>query len=301
MIWIGKFDLRQIRRPHTGPATATALLTRAELRGWTLLIAGAAYWGNVVRAGHDHQMLTLASIAHCIIGDGAFNIAAWVLIAAKARDSMPRGFASRGQIAGALAICLMLAVPTRQTTIAGLAVLGWILAVPSRTDRERQIAILLIALAMQMVWTSTYLLPLHDAVARIDAGICQALLGLIGEAVRVHGNLIENAGAGIDVEVLSACASSFPLAGMAAAFLITTVYWDRLPHFADLPWIAAALLASIALTEIRLSIMAMRPENYFWMHDGGGVTLYTLVATALAALFPTLRALRPVSANRATA
>jgi hypothetical protein len=34
--------------------------------------------------------------------------------------------------------------------------------------------------------------------------------------------------------------------------------------------------------------MAARPDDYTWMHVGGGVTLYTMVALALAIMFPVL-------------
>jgi len=268
------------------------ILTFGEFRGWTLLIAGAAYWGNVIRTSQSEDMIGLSSIARSIVNHGAFNIAAWAMIAAWVSQAGPRGFASRGQIAAGLAIGLLLVVPTRQTTIVGLIALGWTFAIPTGTGRDRQIATLLIALAVEMVWTSTYLLPLHSAVAMLDVRVCEAILGLLGDGIQAHGNLLENARAGIDLEVLSSCASSFPLAGVVMAFLVTMIYWGRLPRLADMPWLAAALLASIALTELRLSLMAQGPIDYTWIHNGEGVPLYTLSATALAVLFPSLAMLR---------
>jgi hypothetical protein len=288
MIWTARPERIRHEQPPAGLSYGTRTLTLSELRGWTLLIAGASYWGGVVRTFRHEGAISLVSIAQSVLSDGAFNVAGWAMIGAWAYGIAPRGFASRRQIAGALAICLLFGLPTRQATIAGLLVLGLTLAVTSVTRHGRLVATLLIALAIEMIWTSTYLLPLHTAVATFDAQVCSAILGLTGEVVQAHGNMLENARAGINVEILAFCASSFPLGGVAMAFLVVMFYWGRFPRFADLSWIAAALLCSVALTELRLSLMALGEANYVWLHDGDGGTLYTLCATALAVLFPTL-------------
>jgi len=263
-----------------------------------LLFAGASYWGGVVRTHLHGEAISLVSIAQSVLSDGGFNVAAWVMIAAWANRIPPHGFATRRQIAIAIAFGVLFGIPTRQATIGGLLVLGVVLAITSETRHGRLVATLLVALAIEMVWTSTYLLPLHAAVATFDAQVCRTILGLIGEIIQVHGNVLENARAGINVEIIAFCASSFPLAGVAMAFLVVMSYWGRVPRLADLSWLATALLASVALTEFRLSLMALGDANYVWLHDGNGGTLYTLSGTALAVLFPMLaiRRSRPARA-----
>jgi hypothetical protein len=55
-----------------------------------------------------------------------------------------------------------------------------------------------------------------------------------------------------------------------------------------LPWLAAACIGSIALTEIRLVLLAWNETSYQWWHNGSGVTVYTLALLGLAVLCPIL-------------
>ena len=41
------------------------------------------------------------------------------------------------------------------------------------------------------------------------------------------------------------------------AFMVVMFYANRVPRLTDLPWLAAAMLTSVALTELRLSLMAI--------------------------------------------
>jgi hypothetical protein len=270
------------------PRRAARSLTRFEVHIWTLSIVGASYWANAIRSTSRDGLISLNSIAQGVLSDGAFNVAAWAMVIAWVWRVAARGPASRRQIAGALAIGLLCAVPTRQTTIAALIALGLTLASSREMHHGRQAAALLGCLVIEMVWTSSYLLPLHNLIATLDAKACEAILNAAGQTLAVHANVLENAQAGFTVELLAFCASSFPLAGVVMAFLVTFLYCDRKPRVADLRWLAVALLASVALTETRLSLMAMSEANYVWLHDGHGVTVYTLAALVLAVLFPVL-------------
>jgi len=296
MIWTAPPD----RAPDARQPLGLHRFTLNELLNWILLIAGAAYWGGVIRTYHHDAAIGVVSVAQSVFSDGAFNVAGCGLIAVWARRIELRDIASRWQIAGALAISLLFAVPTRQTTILGLLAVGAVLTFRSPIHTARPIAALLLGFAGGMIWTSTYLLPLHAATASFDAELCSGFLRMLGEAVQVRANVLENLGAGINVEILAACASSFPLAGVAMAFMVVMAYAHHVPRLADLPWLVAALLASVALTELRLSLMALGDANYLWIHDGEGGTLYALSATALAVLFPVL-AMRQSGSVRAFA
>ena len=127
-------------------------LALGELQVWSLVLVGVAYWGNVVRTYPHEGAISLAAIARSIVADGAFNFAAWAMIAGVAGTIAPRGVASSRQIALTTAIALMCVVPTRQATIAALLTLGLILALPAGTRQGRQVAILLFGLAAEMVW-----------------------------------------------------------------------------------------------------------------------------------------------------
>ncbi len=274
------------------PAPAAPGLTSAELCGWTLLVAGLAYWGNVLRTAGPDEATGIAFAVNAVVRHGAFCAAAWGMIAALARGVSPGGRASRRQIATAIAICLLCVVPTRQAVMVALIAGGLLLARPAGPRAARMLSALLLGLATEMAWTSTYAMPLHDAAATFDARAVQWLLGRAGIAVVAHGNIVAQAGTGFSIEILSFCASSYPLGSIALAFAVTTIHQGRLPAPRDLPWLAGSVAASIALTEIRLAWMAVGEADYRWLHDGGGVTLYGLAAVGLAALFPLLATLR---------
>ncbi len=265
----------------------------AELRLWVLLAAGIAYWGNVVRTA---PAAGPGAVLEGVLQNGAFAAAAWVLIAAWAAGTGPARRASAGQIAAAVGVCLLGAVPSRQAAILMLAVLGAQLARPAGTRTGRQVAALLFALAFDSAWTSPYLLPLHAAVATLDTRAVLALLHAAGIGASGYDNLIGGVSPGFGIEVLARCASSYPFGGVCLAFVVTMLYQGRFPRRHDLPWLAASLAASVVLTELRLSWMALGEADYLWLHEGGGVTLYTLVAVALAVLFPLLAARRGAGA-----
>jgi hypothetical protein len=177
-------------------------------------------------------------------------------------------------------------MPSQQAIVGALFALGITIILPPRTQHSHKVAVLVFCLAIELVWRSVYLLPFHAMIAIIDARICEAILTLLGQNMQVNGNQIENVRIGFAIEVLAPCASSFPLAGVCTAFVITIVYCGRMPRSADLTWLTLALVASVLLTEARLSLMSTGEAAYTWLHDGGGVVAYTLSALALAILFP---------------
>jgi hypothetical protein len=276
------------RRGNTG-----SHLTVSELRSWTLLVVAVSFWSNIVRAYPHGGSFGLDTIAQSLMNEGGFNVAAWALIAAWSGGAVRREAASRRQIVATLAIGVVCLVPSRQATICALVALGAMFPLSRETPYGRQIAVLLFGLAAGMTWTSTYLFPLHAAVANLDVRVIKAVLDLAGQTASAQGNTVGEVQEGFGIEVLAFCASSFPLASVGLAFVVTTVYCGRLPRVADVPWLGAACLASVALTEVRLSLMAIGQSSYAWFHDGYGVTMYTLAALALAVLFPLLAVRQP--------
>jgi hypothetical protein len=273
-----------------GFAETARSLPLSKLYAWALLFIGVSYWGNVLRTfphGEDGHFLWMLN---SVLGNGAFNTAAWVIIAVRAKRIAPTGMASRKQIALAVAIALMCVVPRTQATVGPLLALGIVLARSSGTRHGQHIAILLLGIAAELIWGSFYMLPLHASVAKLDAQAVVALLSLAGQSVLAHGNVVDNVSAQHSIEILGFCASTFPLAQLGLAYLVTNVYCGRLPGRGDVPWFAAALLTSIALTELRLSLLAWSGTSYNWWHDGEGAAVYILAVTAVSVLFPLLAA-----------
>jgi hypothetical protein len=276
------------RAPTAGPRQSRLGLTRRELWTWSLLLAGVAYWANVVRTFPHGPTISLGSIGYSILNAGAFDVGAWVLIVAWIGRVVPNGVATGRHIGTALTAGVLCAVPSQQAIVGALFALGIAIILPPRTHYSRKVAVLVFCLAIELMWRSVYLLPFHAMIATIDARVCEAILNLLGQSIQVHANQIENIRTGFAIEVLAPCASSFPLAGICVAFFVTMLYCDQFPRSADLTWLALALVASVLLTEVRLSLMSMGEATYTWLHDGDGVVVYTLSALALAILFPVL-------------
>ena len=146
-------------------------LTEVRLLG--LLVAGCAYWGNVIWTGWDTDLQVMVAILHCIIDNGAFSVAAWILIALLATKATPGVRRSGSTSAATIAACVPAALPSGQTlmlTLLDLAV-QWFWFPHTRAGRA--VALLLFSLAGDIFWASSYLLPLHAAIGVFDATMVQ--------------------------------------------------------------------------------------------------------------------------------
>lgn len=261
-----------------------------ELRAWNLLVVATAYWSNVARGGHYDGGSPVSSVAESLLQNGAFAVGAWLLIALWSRTASGSEPATTREITLALAICALSVLPSRMATVLALGALGVQFARSARTAHARNVAAVLFGLAVSAAWTCSFMMPLHTTVARLDAEVVRVLLRLVGTTVDVQGGLVHRPDTGFGIEVLAGCASSYPLANVSLAFIITTLYLANLSLRRDWAWFAASLAVSIVLSEARLAWMAADEADYFWLHAGSGATFYGLLAVGAALLFPVLAA-----------
>lgn len=247
-----------------------------------LAAIAAAYWGNTLRTAIHPGAGGLAAVTGGVLQNGAFCAAAWAMLAALLWRPAPAGPGRRADLALLAGACLVAAIPARQAAMLAM-LLAAVHFARIGTPPARATMVLLLGLALEAAWTSAYALPLHAAWGQLDAAVVRALLGAGG-----IGNVVSSTPSAFSIEVLAPCASSFPLGAVALAYAVVRIFEGALPDRHDLPWLAAAWLTSAALTEGRLALMAQDPGTYHWLHEGGGVTLYTLVATAAATAFPLL-------------
>jgi hypothetical protein len=260
-------------------------------RRWAVAIVGVAYWGNAIRLAARPGTGGLDAVWGAILQNGAFRAAAWAMLGVIAWRKLP---AAPGSLAGLALLslaCLVAALPASQACMVAMLLLALHFAWAGAPGRAA--ALLLAGLAADSVWTSPYLMPLHAACGRLDAALIRGLAGAGGSF-----NVVTTAVPGFDVEILGPCASSFPLAAVALAYAVTRLLDGRLPGRRDLPWLLLAWGVSIGLTETRLALMTRGPVTYTWLHDGGGVTVYALLATAAAFLVPVLAGSAPLQAQR---
>lgn len=222
---------------------------------------------------------------------GAFNIAAWLMIFARARSILsPHPGAGRVIMAALLAaLAVSLVLPSILGAGVAMALLGGgILLQPdlSRSGRESGWLLCSLAACAGSIYLNGFSLP----VAAWDAQTAAWLSGFAGYHPNVLGPF---AGVGsFRIIILTGCSSIAPLASVLLAYLVVLLYLRITPGRADIPWLLASLIISIALTEIRLSLMLPSYAAWDWWHNGPGVTWYELTALASASLFPLLASRR---------
>ncbi len=276
-------------------------LGAGEARIWALVIVAVAYWANIVRGANTDGGLTLASVINCIVDNGAFDVFAWILIFARASTALGDEKASLRQIASIVVAGAVALVPARLASALALVVLGsTLLADPRLPVALRQVRLLLFALALETLWMSPLVAPLHVLVGGLDARAAAALLRAAGQTATYHANIVDNAGADFRIAVWPYCTSSFPLADVSLAFLAMVLYRGGTWRRSHLRWLALSFAASVLLTEVRLAFLAASAESYHWWHFGPGVTVYALAALGAAVAFPILATSEPVRAERRT-
>lgn len=261
-----------------------------ELCGWAVSLAALGYWANVIAGSHAAQPLAPAALSASIFAAGAFNTAAWVMVAARCLACTPSRPAPASLIGLMFASGLLCVLPIGIALAPALVLLGLIMRLHAALPASRREAGLLL-LCLGASWGWPYLRFLHAQMGFLDAQAAGWLSQLAGLQVQVQGNIVAHGN--FAIEILPACASSSPLAGVTLAYAVVALHCRHRLSRADLPWLAASLFYSILLTEIRLSLMVPSRADWNWWHNGPGVTLYELAALAGAALIPWLAATRP--------
>lgn len=266
-----------------------------EIAIWTILVIAVAFWANILRGTEAGDLPGLEPMITRVLNNGAFDIAAWILIFARFTRMYPVEPAPNLRIAAGLAIGLLVLAPVRLAPAIGLLIVGVTLVRDRATlPAGRQVGLVLLALALETFWQSRLLSLLHVLTARIDAAIVAVLYRLVGIQAVTHANVVENISNGFSIVIWPYCASSMPLAAFVLAFLVVSLYLGRVPgRRGDITWLLAGCAGSIMLTEIRLAFLGLGESSYVWWHDGPGVTIYTVAMLALAVLFPILAAREP--------
>lgn len=272
-----------------------------EVGFWSILIVAIAFWANVVRATSAGDLPAANSIMMRVLDNGAFDVFAWMMVFARSGRLTEAGAASRRQIGTAFLAGAVALAPVRLAAAVALMLVAWLLLTDRRTSRAgREAALLLLALVLEMVWTSRFAIP-HTIVTHVDARICAFLLGLLHMEATAHADVVANATMGFSVAIWPYCASSYPLSAVCLAFLVTLLYLGQTPRWGHGLWLGMSLITSMLLTEIRLVLLARGESDYHWWHDGPGAPVYVLAAVGLAIVFPVLAARREPTRMAASA
>jgi hypothetical protein len=282
------------------PENAGLPMTLGEARVWALLVIFISYWLNIVRPSSADDAMTVGSVIEKILDNGAFDLVAWALVLFRLiRARAPRPAHPR-TILSAFALGMIVLVPHRLAAAAAAGLFGASLLRDGEA-RVRKSGLVLCGLAATNLWTSPLFAPVHVLVGHFDAHVCAALLRLLGQDATATANVVENATTQFGIMVWPYCSSSFPLGDVALAFVVTLQILRAPWRNAFVPLLALSCVASVALTEMRLVLLAWDNAGYEWWHDGPGVSLYALAAVALAMAFPWIAARRAAGAPRTQA
>jgi exosortase/archaeosortase family protein len=278
-----------VPRPGCGACAAATSISVREAGIWAVIIVAASFWANVMRGNDATDLPGLGFMMNRVLDNGAFDVLAWSQIFARVRGLHDRAAASWVRCVGIAALGVIALAPVWLATGIDLLILGtWLRRDRHATQEGRQAGLIMLVCALEVLWRSRLLSQLPIVVANFDARICALLLSGWHVPAVAHANFVTTAGTDFTIAILPYCASSMPLAGICLAFVTVSLHLGRAPRPRDAGWLGLSIAASIALTEVRLTLMAIGEESYHWWHEGTGVTVYALAAVFLAVLFPAL-------------
>lgn len=140
-------------------------------------------------------------------------------------------------------------------------------------------ALLFLALALVMIWTSAGVKLFIDRVTAFDAWILQHMLMMLSFDIERNGNLV-TAASGHNVVILLDCATlkRLPL-GLLSCFSASLLSGRLMPARPLLGSLALLALGLTALNAVRLTLLSLSPHAYELIHGDIGKSLYDAIET----------------------
>jgi hypothetical protein len=261
--------------------------TVGEAMIWIAIIVGIAYFANIARGSGSNEHAVIISIIDRIIDNGAFDIFAWSLVLYSVLSLSDKRPASRWLLISTILLGIVVLVPARLASAIALVLFALVLM----ADRNlpvgmKPVPLVLFALALETIWMSPLLAPVHVLVGAYDAGATSLLLRALGYTAVHRANVVDNDSTGFSIVIWPYCSSSLPLARVSLAFLVTVIYRGGILPACRLYWFGLSLAVSVFLTELRLMLLALNEASYQWWHAGPGVSIYALTALGAAVFIP---------------
>ena len=142
-------------------------------------------------------------------------------------------------------------------------------------------ALLFLALALVMIWTSAGVKLFIDRVTAFDAWMLQHLLMLLSFDIQRNGNLV-TAASGHNVVILLDCATlkRLPL-GLLSCFSASLLAGRLMPARPLLLSLSLLALGLTLLNAVRLTLLSLSPQAYDLIHGDVGKSLYDALETLI--------------------
>ena len=274
LVWrAGEFPARPLSsdfRLKRAPAFACAGVL-AALNAQADLIINALTWQKPLEA-----LTTLGGIAAVI----------WIAMYAALMlgfEESHRRIERKDALVLALVIGLCL-LPLSYAAQAGLLLCGGYLFATSRTgDTSRRISIILLALTGPLIWGRIVLQLFATPLLWLDAHIAGAAAG-----THVQGNMVQFADTSRNFLIGTQCSS---VHNMSLAVVLWTTAAALFNLRIDRGFVVAGagmVALMFGLNILRLTLMAIFPANFEWLHAGLGADLFGWAGLAGAALLAAL-------------
>ena len=122
---------------------------------------------------------------------------------------------------------------------------------------------------------------LHNFVGSIDAFFLRNALNSAGYEVTGARSIIFNPSTNFGIDILSGCASSYPVIIVMTGFVLTVLGFRKRFHMTDIVFGAGLIVATVLVNLTRLAPAALSREGYTYWHGGEGAAI---VAAAYALL-----------------
>jgi hypothetical protein len=168
--------------------------------------------------------------------------------------------------------------PVSGLASAGATLLGgWLLLDPASGDRLKASAAILVALAINLMWSKVLLMLFARPIENLDAG----MVGLI-RGVPVHGNVVDFVHGGERVAILSGCTSVANASLALLLWLAVTRSARPKPVIGELGYAAAVFVTVVVINLARLALVAGSRADWAFWHGPVGDSLVDALITASA-------------------
>ncbi|MBV9512193.1 MAG: archaeosortase/exosortase family protein [Caulobacteraceae bacterium] len=258
------------------PTARRGLIGWRELLIWTSLFILANTLAADLLAPHDASLGWNWLLQSRF---GGFDALAWAVglyLLARTR-SRP---AAAAELAGALGLCLLAALPQHMAPPLALTALAVWLFLNSRAECRATAAIYL-AIASHQFWSYLLFQIFSPELVRVDAAMVGAAVALTIKGAAWHDNTVAVPG-GHAISILEAC-SSFSNVSTALLAWVALAKLERPRWVRRDVWVAAAaVLAQVGLNVARMYLLALSEPLYAYWHDGAGAQIYAAAASAAA-------------------
>jgi hypothetical protein len=211
---------------------------------------------------------------------GIFQIMAWYAVFRLLASSDPAPVAQLRDFLIAVALCCLVFVPsTRMIWVAvlGVAIFGWLFN--GGDSKLRAAGTVLAALSVQELWGRIFFDLFALPLLRAEAAVVGTMLRAIRAGTEWQDNVISGP-SGHGIVVYDYCSSFHNLSVAALCWVAVRSLQDRSWQARDLVIGCVVGMTMILFNVTRLCLMAWDANLYHYWHDGAGVQIFNIGASA---------------------